>query len=340
MRIILSAAIIGTVSAAYERPLKFIVASSPGTSNVYWAPLPSFQDLTLPTEERTLPAAEILIDGAASKCTSFICDENSDKGLVTPEGLALYQPGGGTGSLYVSDTEPGHIYRYQVHVKWGGRLAAGSQELIADNLKGEARYLSVDGYGNLFYTLYEAGKIRMISADALNGNAPLKSKTLYAKKTFSAVAGPAGIAVDNMNIFWANLQGDAKSGTVVKASASKVQQPTGVTVTDAMYKALARDVCLAKDVIFITGETNTLFAVKTTGGDLVEISQKFNEPRGCVYDQEATLYVAQKDGIRSLPANYRQLRASRYVDEVVKMPDPTQIAIFFGPSTGLSTHSG
>lgn len=339
MRVILSAAILGTV-AAYERPLQFIVASSPGTSNVYWAPLPSFHDLTLPTEERSLPAAEVLIDGAASKCVSFICDENSDKGLQTPEGLALYQQGGGAGSLYVSDPEPGNIYRYKVHVKWGGRLSAGSQELIADNLKGEARWLSVDGYGNLFYTLNEAGKIRMISVDALNGDAPMKGKTLYAKKTFSAVAGPAGIAVDNMNIFWANLQGDTKSGTVVKASASKIQQPTGVTVTDAMYKALARDVCLAKDVIFITGETNTLFAVKTTGGDLVEISQKLNEPKGCVYDQEATLYVAEKGGIRSLPANYRQLRASRYVDEVVKIPDPNQIAIFFGPSAELTTHSG
>eukprot|EP00933_Yihiella_yeosuensis_P082326 TRINITY_DN96176_c0_g1_i1.p1 TRINITY_DN96176_c0_g1~~TRINITY_DN96176_c0_g1_i1.p1 ORF type:complete len:388 (+),score=80.11 TRINITY_DN96176_c0_g1_i1:139-1302(+) len=320
-------------AAAYQRPDRYLLATSPKTANVYWVQLPSFQDLTVPSEERPLPNAQVLIDGDASKCTGWSCDETSEQGLVTPQGLALRQIGGAAAQLYVSDPTVGNIYRYKVDISWRGMVRAGKQERIQKGLKGEARRLTMDSYGNLFYTISRSGKIKMISAKSLATAIP-RSETLYEAKSFPAVAGPAGIVSDNYNLFWANSEGNAKTGNVVKASAAMQKTPEALTSSDGMYRALATDICIARDNVFFTGQTRSLFAVKADGGGKpFEITHHLTKPRGCAYDQESTLFVADENQIISLPANLGEPRKIKHLDKVAFIEDADQLVIFYGPSS-------
>eukprot|EP00439_Symbiodinium_sp_Y106_P068314 s243_g11.t1 len=117
----------------YDRPDRFVIVTSPSARNVLWAPLPSLHDLTLPVKDRWIPDAQILIDGKASKCWGWTCSEHSDRGLEEPTGLALYQRGGGTAWLYISDPKVGFLYRYETSV--GVNSTASTQvSLIAVRL--------------------------------------------------------------------------------------------------------------------------------------------------------------------------------------------------------------
>lgn len=322
-------------AAGYDQPERFIVATSPNTHNVLWAPLPTFHELTLPREDRAVTPSQTLIDGVASKCSGWTCSENSDRGLDEPTGLALWQKGGGPGTLYVSDYKVGFLYRYSVQVNWRGVLEAGPQQLVASNLQEKAQWLALDGYGNLFYTDSKEGSVEMISVEELSKDAP-KGRILFSAKKIASVAGPAGLAADSLNVYWANLKGDARVGTLVQASSSNDQKPRVLAGNTDLYGALAKDVCLARDNVFFTGASQALFAVKADGSSgVTEVSQTFKQPKGCVYDQEATVYVADKEAnaVYGLPANFQTLRKVRHVNKVVTMQRPEQLAVFFGPSS-------
>jgi len=318
------------------------VASSPSTRSILWAPLPSFHDLTVAQKDRPAATSKVLINGVVTKCTGWMCSNTMDRGLEEPTGLALDHRAGGHAWLYVSDPKVGALYRYPVDENWRKEPVAGHQQLLKEDLKDKAHWLALDGYGNLFYTDAEEGAISMLSLEDLEATAA-KGRTLYSAKKMKSVAGPAGIAVDNLHIYWANLQGDKRSGTLVQALAAKVEKPKVLAGQTDMYKALSKDICLARDNIFFTGDTNVLFGIKADGSSssAIEVSQDFKQPRGCVYDEEATVYVADHDGdaIYSLPANFKELRAVKRLDKVADMASPNQVAIFFGPSSNSNLRS-
>jgi len=294
--------------------------------------------------QKDRPAADykVLISGEATKCTGWMCSDTMDRGLEEPTGLALDHRAGGHAWLYVSDPKVGGLYRYSVTENWRKEPVAGPQMLLKEDLKDKAHWLALDGYGNLFYTDAEAGAVSMLSVEDLEATAA-KGRTLYSVKKMQSVAGPAGIAVDNLHIYWANLQGDKSSGTLVQALAAKVEKPKVLAGETDMYKALAKDICLARDNIFFTGDTKALFAIKANGSSssATEVSHDFKQPRGCVYDEEATVYVADHDGdaIYALPANFKELRTVKRLDKVANMASPNQVAIFFGPSSNTHLRS-
>lgn len=320
----------------YDRPDRFVIVTSPSTRNVLWAPLPSLHDLTLPVKDRWIPDAQILIDGKASKCWGWTCSEHSDRGLEEPTGLALYQRGGGTAWLYISDPKVGFLYRYEVSSTWRG-LQADSQQLVASDLKDSAHWLAVDSYGNLFYTDAKAGVISMISSEDMSKGIP-KGRMLASSEKLKHVAGPAGIAVDAMDVYWANLKGDQKKGTLLKAeqvASGKAKSATILSGTSDMYQAMVKDVCLAGSNVFFTGDGESLFAVKADGsGNVTEVA-RLQQPRGCAYDKENTLFVADSgsNAVVSLPANMVNPRAVRNVTKVASIQGPHQIGVFFGPSS-------
>mmetsp|Transcript_24066 Transcript_24066/g.45423 ORF Transcript_24066/g.45423 Transcript_24066/m.45423 type:complete len:353 (-) Transcript_24066:42-1100(-) len=317
----------------YSRPDRFIIVTSPSTRNVMWAPLPSLHDLTLPVKDRWVPNAQILIDGKASQCWGWTCSEHTDRGLEEPTGLALHQKGGGVGWLYVSDPKVGFLYRYEVSTSWRG-LQADTQQLVASDLKDSAHWLAVDGYGNLFYTDAKAGLISMISSEDMSKGIP-KGRTLMSSGKLDFIAGPAGIAADAMNVYWANLKGDQKKGTLLKAQAVKADSPQILAGTSDMYQAMVKDVCLAGDNVFFTGDGRSLFAVKADGSSNATEVALLKQPRGCAYDQENTLFVADSgsNAVFSLPANMRSPRRVRNVTKVAALEGPHQIGVFFGPSS-------
>ncbi|CAJ1377303.1 unnamed protein product [Effrenium voratum] len=324
--ILAAVALLLSRETGYERPDRFIIATSAGTPNVLWARMPSFQDMTLPVKDQAVPAAEILIDGAASRCTGWTCSADSDRGLKEPSGLALFQKGGGSAWLYVSDPK--------VSRTWRGTLQVGPQQLVASNLKDKAHWLAVDSYGNLFYTDSEAGTISMISAEDMYKHMPEGRTVLSAEKT-EFVAGPAGLAADSTSLYWANLKGDQATGTLVQAQANDKKQATILAGNRDMYQAIVKDICLAGENVFFTGDGKSLFAVKADGSSNVTEIAHLQQPAGCVYDQETTLFVADREdnAIYSLPANMGTLHKVKRVRKVASLDSPHQIAIFFGPSS-------
>eukprot|EP00438_Fugacium_kawagutii_P006892 Skav204961 [mRNA] locus=scaffold3104:631419:640508:+ [translate_table: standard] len=119
--LIAAVALLLSRDTAYERPERFVLATSPGTRKVWWAPLPGLHESTLQSKDRLPAEAQVLIDGTA-RCLGWACSEHSNRGLEEPVGLAsgipgtggglgtygcelhrLFQRGGGNAWLYVSD---------------------------------------------------------------------------------------------------------------------------------------------------------------------------------------------------------------------------------------------
>merc|ERR1719188_1657342 len=89
----------------------------------------------------------------------------------------------------------------------------------------------------------------------------------------AAVARPAGVASDNFFVYWANEGGDEATGTLVRAPDSIGEDPAqfadalqalAANSDSVSYEDVASNVCLARDTVFFTGDTHSLWAVKTS----------------------------------------------------------------------------
>lgn len=334
-RHILSVIAAVTVVSLSTRAKQYLIVTSPDTNNVYYAELPSFHDLTLPINERPVVETKTLIDGEASKCTGDSCTSDSNLGLLRPQGLALHH-GSEVDTLYVSDGETKNIYAYQVVQDSDGNLSAGEQKRVKTEVDGGADWLSVDGLGNLYYSQTEAKKIEMISFEQLQntlaGNAT--ATDVYGADDATNVAGPLGVAADAYNLYWANQDGGGDAGTIVKATSKTAGTPTPIVAEPAK----AFGICIANGNAFFTSETRSLYAVRTDGGTVQEVSSKFETPRGCVYDKANTLYVADSaaNAVYSLPATFKTLRPVRRLTKVMTVETPMQLAIFQGTADDLT----
>merc|ERR1719181_226928 len=96
----------------------------------------------------------------------------------------------------------------------------------------------------------------------------------------------------------------------------------------------AMGVCVARSNVFFTAENQILYGVKAAGGTVAEIYQHFVTPRGCAYDGEGTIYVADEDGsVHSLPSNFPTLRpvVKGRVQKVISGPTdmaPSAVTVF------------
>jgi len=358
---------------------RFILISSPSTSSIYYAVLPSIYEQTLPREDRVPVSASLLINGSASKCFGVFCDEDSDVGLQEPAGLAVFEGvHSRSARLYVADTKAQNIYAYDiVRLAWD-TLVVGSQTKV---LKGvNALGIAVDSVGNLLYT-QEGGQVSVVTVEQLDAciyeaKEPKPAVLLGPDAKGAggaALKAPAGIATDNFFLYLANSEGDASTGTVMKAPELLPKEKTASeeeVVTDAsadaatpapvaaplaavgvpaiqaiaantdVSEAVAINLCLARDNVFFTGDTKALFAVKSRGGTIAQVTNSFKEPKGCVYDEESTLFVADQgdDAVFSLPANFVNLRAYNYTRKVYQVPGPSGVALL-GTRSGLVIRS-
>jgi len=307
----------------------YVVITSPSTHNVLSIATPSVHSMSLTAATREdPPAATVLIDGAASACTGESCNQDSDRGLKSPRGLALCQ-GVDDSTLFVSDDDADNIYAYEL--AGGGEdllskvtaLTVGRQRLIRESVGGKVSGMSCDGRGNLYFTV-DSGKIQMLKAVDLATGTKLTPVDLYSSDSFDTVSGPSGIAADGFHVFWANEAGGGSSGSVTSAPVTP-----GTPASIAGNGAGALGVCLARRNVYYTAESRSLFAVKQSGGSIAEVSQNFKKPRGCAYDGESSLYVADEEAnaVYSIPA-VASLRAVRHLHKVATVEAPSQVAVY------------
>merc|ERR1712151_254129 len=92
-------------------------------------------------------------------------------------------------------------------------------------------------------------------------------------------------------------------------------------------------VCLSHNNAFFTDEFKNLYGVPRTAtarNEVVTISTGFQEPRGCAYDGDSTVYVTDKaqNAIFGFAANMENLLPGRLMTKAAELQGAFGVAIY------------
>jgi sugar lactone lactonase YvrE len=256
--------------------------------------------------------------------------------------------------LYVADYAQGKILRWTIAEDTATQTLSVVTKATEVYSGGYVSWVAVDSIGNLFFSDEDTSTIYKVSAEDLiktsraktddyypsfNLNCPGEYGTatptpviVYSRddtKT-SEVSGPGGLAVDNFHVFWGNKQLGTQVGSVVRgyetSTPDKVKQPIKIALnTEKVY-----GICIAGNNVYYTDKRTNLYGVKKHGGGIATISESMKGPRGCTWDGDGTIYVADKDAqkVKSFPANMLDLAPQRLKDVVDVTGQPMSLAVF------------
>jgi len=245
-----------------------------------------------------------------------------DSGLRSPQGLCV---DGKRNKLYVADPDAKKIYGYNLLFTAGVLMTDGLQAVAAQNV--EARWVAVDGVGSIFFTDERNNMISKVSGDNVLRGDPTP-QVLYSSSTVTEVSAPGGIAVDNYHAFWANKIAGTQVGSIERAFEVPPDTDIGTSVTSISSNAAkVYGVCLVNDNVFYTNSETFIYGVKKKGGAIATISDHMIQPRGCTWDEDGTVYVADKgsNGVYEFAGNMHVLTPVR-LTKVVDFEDAYGVA--------------
>lgn len=357
------------VVLALAHAAKYLLITTPENSpDKVWymalpsASVPSIQDgqVELATSSFTTSSSGTTTDSDDAEATpsleSMVSLLKDSHGLSKPIGIAVDHARNG---LYVADYGSGKILRWTLAEDTTGtepQLKVDSKE--TEIYSGSyVSWIAVDSIGNLFFSDEDNSKIMKVSAEDLivtsrakgddhypyyNLNCPGQYGTdkptpvlVYSRddtKT-SEVSGPGGLAVDNFHVFWGNKQLGTQVGSVVRgfetSTQDKIKQPTKIALnTERVY-----GICIAGNNVYYTDKRTNIYGVKKHGGGIATISESMEGPRGCTWDGDGTIYVADMGGskhtgkVMSFPANMLNLAPQR-LKTVLEVQQPMSLAVF------------
>lgn len=258
-------------------------------------------------------------------------------GLQNPVGLAVDAARRG---LYVADPTTLKITRWVLADTMGKLDIAPSPagQVVVSNFA--ARWLAVDSIGNLFFTDEEQSVVYKVPATQLiatptgalrAGVGMYKADLTNPIKIYEggSVSAPGGLAVDNFRVFWANKVLGTQLGSVVQGYERPPQANPTSTKALALNTIRVESVCLAGSNVYYTDEQRFLYGVKTFGGAIATISEKMVTPRGCSWDGDGTVFVADEAGnkVYSFPGNMKSL-APQKLTEAFPIQGPVGVAVF------------
>lgn len=295
-RFLLTAALVlgSAATAPSNEPIKgFLLISAPRNSRIAWIQIPQSGDFT-GLQPKTL----------------------IDSGLQHPQGIAVDHK---RRRLFVSDPDVRKIFGYRLTVRGGVIATEGPQFTVAENV--ESRWVSVDGVGDVFFTYEPRSLIMKVSSAqvAASGKERTKPSIVYNGNSLTEVSKPGGIAADDFNLFWTNKQFGMRVGSVIKAPEVPASASEGSLAILGRNSVKSYGVCLAYRDVFYTDDHHSIFGVSKSGGGAREISRKLNRPRGCVWDGDGTVFVADRgdSAVYSFAANMRSLRHAEVRKEFV-----------------------
>lgn len=271
----------GRASCGYVPPAKFLIISNARNGRIGYVQLPR-------------------AGGNCSEVRTLI-----DKDLVHPQGLAVDQK---RQLLLVADSELRKVVSYGLILHEDGSLGVDEQTPLAEDV--EARWVAVDGPGNVYLTDEMAGTVVKVTArQILDGDTSVKpvfGRDSHTGAFTNALSAPGGVATDNFHVYWTNKLDGQTLGTVVKA----LERPPNTSSAPVQSTALAKNVakaygvCLALDSVYFTDSERNVYAVKAAGGDVVTVSSQLSSPRGCAWDGESMVYIADRsaDAIFAVPS--------------------------------------
>jgi len=319
--------------------LRYVIVSTPdeATNKIqYWkAP-----DFAADTDAATEVMEATGMPDASVTPQTLLTDED---GLSYPIGVAVDHPRRG---LYVADVEATKIFRWKLILENGALKAdktAGPQTVV----EGKAiRWLAVDSRGTLFYTDEDGSGIWKVSAEQLieSGGATSEGflpsspgvytanvgipRQMYEGTKTPAVSAPGGIAVDNFHVFWGNKGLGTQVGSVVEGfETADLEKPKPATPI-ALNSQKVYGVCVASGNIFYTDDKTFLYGVRKYGGGIATVAESMKGPRGCVWDGDGTIYVADETGnkVVSFPSNMRSL-APQKLEKRFEITAPMGLAV-------------
>jgi sugar lactone lactonase YvrE len=296
---VLAASCCAPGALAFGEAPKYLIVSSPATNKVVYMQLP----------KSGAPA-----DGGTFKL--LVRD-----GLTYPQGIAVdeYRK-----MLYVADPSLGKLVRYPL-VHKGASLAVGPMELVASNV--ETRAVAVDGIGNVWFTDESTHRLLRVTAKSLQSG----NTTPEVVNEGPKVVAPGGVAVDNFFVYWLNKAGGIASGTLNRGPQEAHTNNSQVTLANNAEKFYG--VCLAMNNIFYTDDANFLYGVhraSTDTQDVTTITSTFKEPRGCAFDGDNTVYVADKgdNAVYQFASNMNPLLADRPMTKAADLQGAFGLAVY------------
>jgi len=258
--------------------------------------------------------------------------------LTTPSGLALCD-----GKLYVADPGRSEIYLYPLQVQAGPDgghriISTAERDVVATGVN--AHWVSCnDITKDVFFTDEDTKLLNVIHKKDIEAAAKLSNPsaghvvTPPFQSLYQSAQSPGGVADDNLYVFWAHTQEGYKSGSILKAVEKKDNEAQPVEISKRVDQT--QGVCLNQAYVFFTDSESGFYAApKDLGADTNEQGKKLAsglaQPRGCIWDQDGTIYVAEKGSNRvvSFAASIPHLRAEVEPQPVLQLEDPFDVAIF------------
>jgi len=298
--------------AAFGEAQKYLIVSSPRRSRIAYL---------------TLPASGAPANGGEMRILT-------SEGLKFPQGLAVDQY---RKRLFVADPNLGILAGYDLkHDREG--LRVGRMWTAAKNV--EVRSVAVDGLGNVFFADEPRQLIMRVAAEQLD-NGDSTAEVVYDSSGTAQVSAPGGIALDNYFVYWLNKANGNQVGTVVRApqdrrlagNASSGASAGLEVVSLASNAVKCYGICLGLGNIFYTDENNNVYGVPraaTARHIPVTISSAFAEPRGCAFDGDGTVYVADKDqhAVFQFASNMQKLSPNRQISKAADLEGAYGVAVY------------
>lgn len=255
------------------------------------------------------------------------------EGLQDPRGIAVDPK---TNRLYVADEMQGKVLYWDLAIKEGNLISVGDPVTVAQSVK--PRWVAVDGVGNVFFTCGADNVIQRVMAERIELG-DTRPELVYNGNQIYQVSRPTGIAVDNFNIYWANREQGIKLGSLAMGMEQPPDtEPWNSVRTLADNVLISYGVCLSATNVFYTADKTTIYGIKKVGGPVTLISDKLNQPRGCVWDNDGTMYVADRgnEGIYTFPGSMPEPTAQR-LKKFASSPAPWGLAMIAFPRSGTTS---
>lgn len=296
---------------------QYLIVSQPHLQKITYFQVPDnpYDNTTLPEE------TELIVEG-----------------LQDPRGISVDPK---TNRLFVADEMQQKVVYYDLAVKDGKLIPAGDPVTVAQDVK--PRWVDVDGVGNVFFTNGADNKIQRVMAERMELG-DTRSELVYDGNLVYQVSRPSGIAVDNFNVYWANREQGIKLGSLAMGLEIPPENEPWKSVRTLSDNILTSfGVCLSATNVYYTASASHVYGVKKVGGPVVLITDKLNQPRGCVWDDDGTIYVADRgnDGIYTFPGSAPELTAQR-LKKFASAAAPWGLAVASFPrssATSLFAHS-
>lgn len=319
MKFLRALLLVATWTAQAESRAGYLFVTSPVNKTIFYSKL-----LTAGQESRNEPMMiQKLYEG---------------KELQRPLGLAVDSS---RGILYVADAGLREVLGFRVYEDsvYAGSLSFDGPFLVMSDIS--AHWLSVNSVGSLFVSDPKEGRILTVHARKLKallegGEISEDVKDVYSQENDSPIRFPQGVAANGKELFWANGQHGQEVGAVVQGL-----EDIGMNVALETTKALSKDsdaafgVCLTSSRLYYTARAHSMYSVRADGvGRRVTVSNGLQEPRGCAYDGDGTVYVADRKAgmVFSFAGADPNLAGSRLMSPALEVGDAYGVAVLHASS--------